>query len=102
MAVAECDRALGRTVNLGTGEEIAIGDLARALIEASGRDARVVVDPARLRPSGSEVQRLLSDNTRAREWAGWEPRFSLAEGLKRTSAWVAENLEVFAPGRYQV
>ncbi|CAM5569393.1 NAD-dependent dehydratase [Streptomyces xanthochromogenes] len=102
LAVAECDRALGQTVNLGTGREIAIGDLAEALVAASGREASVVVDPARLRPSGSEVERLLSDNTRAREWAGWTPEVTLEEGLKRTSAWVEENLSLFAPNRYQV
>lgn len=89
-------------VNLGTGEEISIGDLARALIAASGREAEVVVDPARLRPSGSEVHRLLSDNSRARDWAGWKPEVSLTEGLRRTSDWVAANLSLFAPGRYQV
>ncbi|MES9510064.1 GDP-mannose 4,6-dehydratase [Streptomyces sp. NPDC000609] len=102
LAVAGCDRALGEVVNLGSGREISIGDLARALITASGREASVVVDPARLRPSGSEVERLLSDNSRAREWAGWQPRMSLGEGLKSTSDWVAANLALFAPGRYQV
>lgn len=102
IALAECEAALGHAVNLGVGQEISIGELAQALIEASGRDAKVVVDPSRLRPSGSEVQRLLSDNSRAREWAGWTPAVSLAEGLKRTSSWVAENLHLFAADRYQV
>ncbi|MDV9195235.1 GDP-mannose 4,6-dehydratase [Streptomyces sp. Wh19] len=102
LAVAECDRALGEVVNLGSGREISIGDLAQALITASGREASVVVDPARLRPSGSEVERLLSDNSRAREWAGWQPETPLGEGLKSTSTWVAENLALFAPGRYQI
>ncbi|WP_405743546.1 GDP-mannose 4,6-dehydratase [Streptomyces sp. NBC_01525] len=102
LALADCDRALGESVNLGTGREISVGDLAKALITASGRDAEVVVDPARLRPSGSEVQRLLSDNTRAREWAGWRPEVPLEQGLERTSAWVEKNLHLFAPGRYQV
>jgi nucleoside-diphosphate-sugar epimerase len=102
LALADCDRALGEAVNLGTGREISIGDLATALIAASGRDAKVVVDPARLRPSGSEVERLLSDNARAREWAGWQPEVSLEDGLKRTSQWVAENIALFATDRYQV
>ncbi|MFF9839473.1 SDR family NAD(P)-dependent oxidoreductase [Streptomyces sp. NPDC013740] len=102
LAVAECDRALGHVVNLGTGREISIGDLARALVTASGREAEVVVDRARLRPSGSEVERLLSDNSRARDWAGWEPRVSLTEGLRRTSDWIAGHLHLFAPDRYQV
>ncbi|MFI6642999.1 GDP-mannose 4,6-dehydratase [Streptomyces sp. NPDC050504] len=102
LALAACDRALGEVVNLGTGREIAVGDLARRLVEASGRDAEVVVDPARLRPSGSEVERLLSDNGRARAWAGWEPEVSLTDGLKRTSEWVADHPHLFAPARYQV
>ncbi|WP_433545602.1 GDP-mannose 4,6-dehydratase [Streptomyces sp. CA-294286] len=102
LAMADCDRALGETVNLGTGREIAIGELAAALVAASGRDAEVVVDPTRLRPSGSEVERLLSDNTRAREWAGWQPQTSLEDGLRRTSEWVAQNVHLFAPDRYQV
>ncbi|WP_405930059.1 GDP-mannose 4,6-dehydratase [Streptomyces griseus] len=102
LALAGCDRALGESVNLGTGREISVGDLAKALIAASGRDAEIVVDPARLRPSDSEVHRLLSDNTRARTWAGWEPEVGLEEGLERTSAWVADHLHLFAPTRYQV
>lgn len=102
LAMADCDRALGQVINLGSGREISIGALAEALIAASGRDAEVVVDAERLRPSGSEVERLLSDNSRAREWASWEPRVSLKEGLERTSAWVAGNLELFRADRYQV
>ncbi|MEU8986524.1 GDP-mannose 4,6-dehydratase [Streptomyces sp. NPDC048558] len=102
LALAACDRALGHAVNLGTGQEISVGDLAKALINASGRDAEIVVDPGRLRPTGSEVHRLLSDNSRAREWAGWEPRVPLEEGVRRTSDWVADNLHLFAADRYQV
>lgn len=102
LALADCDRAVGHAVNLGTGREISIGDLAASLIRASGRDAKVVVDESRLRPSGSEVERLLSDNSRAREWAGWTPRVDLEEGLARTSDWVRDNLHLFAPDRYQV
>ncbi|WP_457030550.1 SDR family NAD(P)-dependent oxidoreductase [Kitasatospora sp. P5_F3] len=102
LAAALADRAVGQVLNLGTGTEISIGDLARQLIAASGRDAEVVADPSRLRPSGSEVERLLSDNTRARELAGWQPRMPLAEGLRHTSDWVAANLDAFAPDRYQV
>ncbi|MGK4583032.1 SDR family NAD(P)-dependent oxidoreductase [Kitasatospora sp. HPMI-4] len=102
LAAAVADRALGEVLNLGTGTEISIGDLARSLIAASGKDAEVVVDPGRLRPSGSEVERLLSDNTKARTLTGWAPRVSLDEGLAATSRWVADNLAAFAPGRYQV
>ncbi|MFD9882349.1 GDP-mannose 4,6-dehydratase [Streptomyces alboflavus] len=102
LAVAEHDAAVGQVVNLGVGREISIGDLAQELIVASGRDAVVVTDPSRLRPAGSEVERLVSDNSRARELTGWQPQVSLREGLSRTSAWVADNLVLFSAHTYQV
>lgn len=93
MAVARSDQALGQVVNLGTGREISVGDLAELLIEITGTTARVVTDENRLRPAGSEVERLLADNTRAREWAGWEPAVTLEEGLRLTAEWVRANLD---------
>lgn len=101
IAVAESDRALGHAVNLGVGQEISIGDLAAMCIDITGSDAEVVTDEARLRPDGSEVDRLLSDNTRAREWTGWEPKVGLREGLTRTSDWVREHVAPTS-ARYQV
>ena len=91
LAVARSDRALGEVVNIGSGREISIGDLVDLLVSTSGRKARVVSENDRLRPAGSEVERLLCDNTRAREWAGWEPKVSLEEGLGLTARWVEEN-----------
>jgi NAD dependent epimerase/dehydratase len=102
LAVADCDRALGQVVNIGSGREISVGDLVNLLIEISGRQAEVVVDESRVRPSGSEVERLLCDNTRAREWAGWEPQVSLRDGLTRTSDWVAANLDALNAAGYHV
>jgi nucleoside-diphosphate-sugar epimerase len=91
LAVAECDQALGHVVNVGSGREISIGDLVELLIKISGREARVVTDQDRLRPAGSEVERLLCDNTRAREWAGWKPEVDLEDGLRRTAEWIEAN-----------
>ena len=91
LAVAASDKALGEVVNIGSGREIAIGDLVELLIATSGREARVVSDTDRLRPPGSEVERLLCDNSRAREWAGWEPQITLEQGLERTARWVQDN-----------
>lgn len=93
LAVAACDRAVGEVVNIGSGREIAIGDLVALLVTITGSEAEVVVDEDRLRPAGSEVERLLCDNRRAREWAGWVPEISLEEGLTRTSEWVRANLD---------
>jgi len=102
LAVASCDRAVGQVVNLGSGQEISIGDLVKLLVEVTGSDAEIVTDEARLRPAGSEVERLLADNTRAREWTGWEPKVSLRDGLARTSEWVREHLDLLDTGGYAV
>ena len=55
-----------------------------------------------IRPPGSEVERLLCDNTRAREWCDWEPQVSLEEGLQRTSDWVRDNLARLETKGYQI
>ncbi len=102
MAVASCDRALGEVVNIGSGREIAIGDLIDLMIEVSGRDVRAVRAPERIRPAGSEVDRLMCDNRRAAEWAGWKPEVSLEEGLRRTAEWIEQNLASIEARRYQV
>jgi nucleoside-diphosphate-sugar epimerase len=68
----------------------------------TGSQAEVVTDPARVRPPGSEVERLWCDNRRAREWAGWEPRVTLEEGLARTSDWVRDNLGRLDTGGYAI
>lgn len=102
LAVAGCERAVGEVVNIGSGREISIGDLVTLLVDITSSSVRIVTDPERLRPAGSEVERLLCDNSRAREWAGWTPQVSLKEGLARTSAWVAEHRSQLDTGGYAV
>jgi NAD dependent epimerase/dehydratase len=102
LAVARCDRALGEVINIGSGREISIGALVELLIEIAGGKATIATDGNRLRPPGSEVERLLCDNTRAREWAGWEPQVSLEEGLRRTSDWVQEHLDQLDTSGYAI
>jgi dTDP-glucose 4,6-dehydratase len=79
-----------------------VGELAREIIALVGRPVEMAVDPTRLRPEKSEVQRLLSDNRLAKERLGWQPRVALPEGLQRTIAWVAEHLDRYRPDQYQV
>jgi NAD dependent epimerase/dehydratase len=102
LAVADSDRAIGHVVNVGSGREISIGDLVELLKSITGSSARIVTDEARIRPGGSEVERLLCDNARAREWAGWTPEVTLEEGLRRTSDWVKDHLAELETGRYSV
>ena len=104
IALAGCDAAVGRDVNMGSGREIAIGDLARRLIALMDPQAQVVCDDERLRPSGSEVERLLADSTLMAELTGWHPAVSLDEGLARTVAWFSEpaNLSRYKVDLYNV
>jgi NAD dependent epimerase/dehydratase len=90
IALAECDEAVGRDVNLGVGEEISVGDLAALLMEITGRECPIVSKDERLRPGKSEVERLLSDNSVVRSLTGWAPAVSLREGLARTVAWFSD------------
>lgn len=100
IAAARSDAAIGRVVNLGTGREISIGDLARKVIAACGATVGVVHDPRRLRPKESEVERLCASSALARELLGWEPRVTLEEGLERVVEFVRANLDRYKPGMY--
>ena len=92
----------GQTINLGTGFEISIGDLVRLVEEVVGRRIEVNVDSERLRPAGSEVERLLSDNRKAQALLNWTPELSGLEGLKKglilTMDWLRPLVE---DGRFQ-
>ncbi len=102
LAAAQAERALGRTVNLGSGREISIGDLALLIGRLMGRDLGLEQDAGRLRPAASEVERLLADNRLADQLLGWRPRLSLEEGLEKTITWLRQNMQRYRPGVYAV
>ena len=104
IALAECDAALGREVNVGTGAEISVGDLAAELVAAVNPAAKIVSEDTRIRPEKSEVERLLADNSLIRSLTSWEPRVTLREGLARTVGWFRdpENLKRYKWDIYNV
>ena len=91
VAVAECDAAVGQVINVGSGYEVSIEDTVNLIAELMGKNLEIVCDDLRMRPAGSEVERLWSDNSRAKALTGWAPLYSGVEGLKRglkeTIAW---------------
>ncbi|MDX6501677.1 MAG: hypothetical protein QOG23_4937 [Blastocatellia bacterium] len=99
---AESSKAVGEVINLGTGREISIGELAATILRTMGKDLQVITDSERVRPGGSEVERLCADANKARELLGWEPKHSLEEGLTRTVEWIRENNERFRLGVYTI
>ncbi|SHI79052.1 SDR family NAD(P)-dependent oxidoreductase [Desulfosporosinus lacus] len=102
MKAAQSKEGFGKVINIGSGREISIGQLAQIIIKIVQSTAEIVVDEARVRPSRSEVNRLLADNRLAKETIGWEPRVSLEEGVKRTVAWIASHMNRFQIGKYQI
>jgi dTDP-glucose 4,6-dehydratase len=99
---ADAEHASGHVINIGSGEEISIGDLV-ALIQAQiGTAWPVAADPERERPAASEVDRLCCDNSRARALLGWTPTHTLHEGLTRTIDWMQDHRDRYRTGEYHV
>jgi NAD dependent epimerase/dehydratase len=100
MAIAATDAAVGRTLQLGSGGEISIGELAELIGELTGRTIEIESDPARIRPGSSEVQRLLCDFSATTALTGWEPRVDLRDGVGRTIEWLAKNQDRYRAHEY--
>lgn len=107
IAVAENDAAVGQVTNIGSDYEVTIGDTARLIAEVMGADITIESDDRRLRPAGSEVERLWADASRARA-LGWEPEYAGIEGLRRglaeTVEWFTQpgNLHRYKAGDYNI
>ncbi|PSJ24741.1 NAD-dependent dehydratase [Streptosporangium nondiastaticum] len=95
---------VGRTFNSGTGEEISVGDLVTLIGKIMDTELEVRADEERIRPSASEVMRLVCDATRLRAATGWAPARTLEEGLAETVAFFRDplNLARYKAGIYNV
>jgi len=101
--VGLCDQVVGQTVNLGTGQGETIGTMVEMILRLVGKESMPVEqDPARIRPANSEVMRLISDNSKAREICGWAPKYDLKEGLLETIEWIRKNLHKYRSDRYNI
>jgi len=104
----EAPNIAGEVIQLGTGHEISIGDLANLIAELMGEKVRIREDAQRVRPKGSEVERLVADASKAKKLLGWEPKYAGREGLRRgllkTIEWFRkpENLRHYQDDRYVV
>lgn len=100
--VAESPRAIGEVINIGSGYEITISELANKIIKIIGKDVQIKVDKKRIRPSKSEVKRLCADNSKAAKVLGWKPKISLDEGLRMTIDYIENHLNYYKPDEYIV
>jgi len=102
--LAQSNDALGREVNIGSGCEVTIKELAQMIISQINPGVRIVLDKQRQRPDESEVQRLLCDNRLIKKFTAWRPEVQLKQGLIKTIEWFKEekNLNIYKAGIYNV
>lgn len=93
----------GEEINLGTGVGYAMGKIARRILQLAGREEMALVeDTSRIRPAGSEVDRLISDNGKARDRLGWVPRHDLDSGLERMLDFIRRHPALYPLDQYAV
>lgn len=102
MRCAEQPGVEGEVFNLGTGDEISVGDTAQRILALLERELPIVESTSRLRPPNSEVERLVADRSKAGKRLGWHPRVDFEEGLQRTIEWMRGSLDKYKPEIYNV
>jgi dTDP-glucose 4,6-dehydratase len=102
IAAARHRATVGHTIQLGSGQDVSVTELVELVGDILGRQLKVEHDPDRVRPAGSEVQRLISGPALAHQLMDWEPRIALRDGLAQTMEWISANLHRYRVGDYVV
>jgi len=104
IALAKCDEVIGKEVNIGSGQEISIGNLANLIISLMNSEAVIISEDMRKRPEKSEVERLLCDNGMIRRLTDWKPEIPLREGLTKTIEWFkkSDHLKEYKKNIYSI
>lgn len=102
LRIAESEQALGKVIHLGTGHGVTIAELVDTLRAITGISKPVVQTDERKRPENSEVMRLLSDPTQAKQILKWQPTVSLKDGLTRVVEFIQKHPEHYRGQSYAV
>ena len=102
ISIAEADNTKGLEINIATGKETSMENVLKTIAQLMHADVKWIIDPERIRPSKSEVFRLLGDNTLIRNITNWSPRISIEEGLQKTIEWLCspQHLNKYKPDIY--
>jgi len=103
IAALRSTKGIGEVINLGAGFEVSIEQTFRTIADIMGSDAVVTEDPRRVRPENSEVERLYSDNSKAKRVLDWEPERAgldgFRDGLAETIEWFSNPVNL---ARYRI
>jgi len=102
IAVALEGRAVGRTVQIGSGESHSVGEIVQLVGQLLGHELEVETEDRRVRPAASEVQELLCDSALAGELTGWSATVPLSVGLEQTADWIRSDPRPWKVGQYAV
>lgn len=104
LALAGSNETIGKEVNIATGKEISMGDTFELIKKIMNSEVKFATDEQRLRPAKSEVFRLLGDNTLIKSLTGWQPEYTLEQGLQSTIEWYLNpaNLAKYKTGIYNL
>ncbi|MBT5750994.1 MAG: NAD-dependent epimerase/dehydratase family protein [Flavobacteriales bacterium] len=104
IAIAEEDKTIGQTINIGSNFEISVGETLNLIKELMASDVKFVRDEERIRPSKSEIFRLWCDNTKIENLTGFKPQVDIKEGLQKTISWIMQpnNLRQYKSDIYNV
>lgn len=102
LEIYKSNKTIGEEINISSGIEISIGDMAKELINQINPKARIILDEDRVRPEKSEVERLLGDNSRLKKLTSWEQRFGFKKGISLTIDFLRNNHEKYKAGIYNI
>ncbi len=104
LQIMESPESIGKTINIGSNQEISIGDLFNKIKNLMGSDVELVTDTSRIRPKKSEVFRLWCDNKKINDLIGFKPRYTLEKGLQETIKWFtnSQHLKTYKTDIYNV
>lgn len=100
VAAAETSGIEGEELNCATGRGITIGDLVERVFSIVGHRIPIDLDPSRVRPETSEVDRLIGSHEKIGALTGWKPSVDLDAGLAIVTKWIVDHAERFDILRY--
>lgn len=96
-AIIRCSmekRAVGEIINVGSGTEISIHDLAFKIAKTAKSKIKIKYDEGRERPY--DVNRLVCNNKKAKQILNWKPKIDMKEGLEITFRWAKSHKVTFS------
>ena len=79
---------VGRILNIGTGKQTRIKDLAEIIVKLTKSKSKIKYVPTR----GADLRSLQADYSEIQTLVGWKPRYSLETGLEKTIDWFKQNI----------